>query len=160
MLRATAAAFAAGLGGADSVTVLPFTTALGLPDAVARRLARNTQHVLMAEANLHRVADPAAGAGAFEAATDALCTEAWTMFQAIERQGGAMKALDSGWLHDEIAATAAAAPAPVIVGTTCFTLAAEPETPVLTPMAGVRGDDEGRTLPSRRAAEPFEEGCR
>ena len=54
----------AGLGGADSVTVLPFTAALGLPDRFARRLARNTQLVLLEEANLAKVADPAAGTGA------------------------------------------------------------------------------------------------
>ena len=45
VMRAALAAFAAGLGGADSVTLLPFSQALGLPDAFARRLARNTQLV-------------------------------------------------------------------------------------------------------------------
>src|SRR5262249_25432674 len=61
MLRATLATFAAGLGGADSVTVLPYTMALGLPDRFARRIARNTQLVLLEESNLAKVADPAAG---------------------------------------------------------------------------------------------------
>ena len=64
LLRATIAAFSAGIGGADGVTVLPFTAALGLPDAFARRLARNTQLILLEESNLARVADPAAGAAA------------------------------------------------------------------------------------------------
>ncbi|MCP5978610.1 methylmalonyl-CoA mutase family protein, partial [Klebsiella pneumoniae] len=70
LLRGTIAAFAAGVGGADSITVLPFTQALGLPDPFARRLARNTQLILLEEANVHRVADPAAGAGAVEAQTE------------------------------------------------------------------------------------------
>ena len=63
MLRATLAVFSAALGGADAVTVLPFTMALGLPDRFARRIARNTQLVLIEEANLAKVGDPAAGAG-------------------------------------------------------------------------------------------------
>jgi methylmalonyl-CoA mutase len=58
ILRGTLAAFTAGVGGADTVTVLPFTAALGLPDAFARRIARNTQLILLEEANLWRVADP------------------------------------------------------------------------------------------------------
>ncbi len=104
MLRATAAVFSAGLGGADAVTVLPFTAALGLPDAFARRCARNTQHVLLDEANLWRVADPAAGAGGFEVLTDQLCGEAWGLFQAIERDGGIAKSLRSGAMADRLAA--------------------------------------------------------
>jgi len=77
ILRATIAAFAAALGGADAITVLPFTSALGLPDRFARRIARNTQLVLGEEANLARVADPAAGSGAVEDLTTQLCGAAW-----------------------------------------------------------------------------------
>ena len=63
MLRATMAVFSAGLGGANAVTVLPHTLALGLPDAFARRAARNTQLILLEESNLAKVSDPAAGSG-------------------------------------------------------------------------------------------------
>ncbi len=56
MLRATIATFSAALGGANSITVLPHTLALGLPDAFARRIARNTQLVLLEESNLEKVA--------------------------------------------------------------------------------------------------------
>ncbi len=87
VLRATVAAFAGGAGGADSISVLPFTQALGLPDAFARRLARNSQLVLAEEAHIGAVADPAAGAGGFEALTQALCEKAWSLFQEIERAG-------------------------------------------------------------------------
>ena len=48
MLRTTVAAFAAGVGGADAVTVLPFDSPLGRPDAFGRRIARNTSHLLIA----------------------------------------------------------------------------------------------------------------
>ena len=64
MLRTTIAVTAAGVGGADNIAVLPHTAAIGLPDAFARRVARNTQLVLLEEANLAKVADPAAGSGA------------------------------------------------------------------------------------------------
>ncbi|MDO8534488.1 MAG: methylmalonyl-CoA mutase family protein, partial [Xanthobacteraceae bacterium] len=88
-LRTTVAALAAGLGGADSLSVLPYTAALGLPDRFARRIARNTQLILIEESNLHRVADPGAGSGAIEDLTEKLCAAAWKLFQEIEAVGGA-----------------------------------------------------------------------
>lgn len=95
-LRVTTAAFSAGVGGADAVCALPHTQALGLPDAAARRLARNAQLILIEEANLWRVADPAAGSGGLEALTDALARKAWDLLQEIERAGGLAASLASG----------------------------------------------------------------
>ena len=63
ILRATIATFAAGIGGADAISVLPFTAARGLPDRFARRVARNSQLVLLDETGIARVADPTAGTG-------------------------------------------------------------------------------------------------
>jgi methylmalonyl-CoA mutase len=108
MLRATVATFSAGLGGADSITVLPHTLALGLPDALARRIARNTQLVLIEESNLAKVADPAAGSGGIEALTQQLCEAAWTMFQEIEKAGGPFMALGNNVIQPKVAATRAA----------------------------------------------------
>jgi methylmalonyl-CoA mutase len=108
LLRTTIATFSAGIGGADAITVLPFTAALGLPDAFARRLARNTQSILLDESNLWRVADPAAGSGGFEALTDALCEKAWSLFQEIEREGGILESLRSNALQARIATIRAA----------------------------------------------------
>ena len=88
MLRMTVAVTAAGLGGADSICVLPHTAALGLPDAFARRVARNTQLILLEESNLAKVSDPAAGSGAIEDVTTKLCAAAWKHFQEIEAAGG------------------------------------------------------------------------
>ena len=99
MLRTTIAVAAAGFGGADAITVLPHTAPLGLPDAFARRAARNTQLVLLEESNLARVADPAAGSGAIEALTQQLCDAAWSIFQDIEKTGGAWAALQSGTIQ-------------------------------------------------------------
>jgi methylmalonyl-CoA mutase len=103
LLRTTIAAFAAGVGGADSVAILPYTVALGLADRSARALARNAQHILIEEAHLHRVADPAAGSGAVEALTGALAERAWEEFQTIEREGGIVESLRSNDLPARIA---------------------------------------------------------
>ena len=88
MLRLTEAGFAAAIGGADAVILGNFTDAIGLPTAFARRQSRNTQLVLMDEAHLGRVADPAGGAWFLETLTDELARAAWTKFQAIEAAGG------------------------------------------------------------------------
>jgi methylmalonyl-CoA mutase len=104
LLRTTIATFAAGLGGADAITVLPFTAARGLPDRFARRLARNTQFILLEESNLAKVADPAAGSGAIEQLTRQLCAVAWSLFQDIEKQGGIWPTLQEGALQRQIAA--------------------------------------------------------
>jgi methylmalonyl-CoA mutase len=87
LLRATAAVFGAGLGGCDSFTVLPFSIKQGLPNAFARRMARNTQAVLLEESQLWRVADAASGAGYVESLTRDLCERAWAIFQGIEASG-------------------------------------------------------------------------
>jgi methylmalonyl-CoA mutase len=108
MLRATMATFSAGLGGANAITVLPHTLALGLPDPFARRVARNTQLVLLEESNLARVSDPAAGSGGIEALTHQLCEAAWHLFQEIEQAGGVFAALEQKLIQRKIAATRAA----------------------------------------------------
>jgi methylmalonyl-CoA mutase len=108
MLRATIAAFSAGLGGANSVSVLPHTLALGLPDAFARRIARNTQLVLLEESNLDKVSDPAAGSGGIETLTKQLCEAAWSLFQDIEKAGGAFAALEKNIIQPKVAAVRAA----------------------------------------------------
>src|SRR5439155_8945229 len=82
--------------------------ALGLPDRFARRIARNTQLILLDEANLAKVADPFAGSGGIEALTQKLCAAAWSLFQEIERAGGAWFALEAGLIQRNVAAVRAA----------------------------------------------------
>src|SRR6478735_1728561 len=96
MLRTTVAAFAAGVGGADSVTVLPFDSPLGRPDAFGRRIARNTSHLLIDESHVAHVADPAGGSYAVEKHTDDLARVAWGIFGRLD---------DGGSIEGEIAAT-------------------------------------------------------
>jgi methylmalonyl-CoA mutase len=107
ILRATVAVVAAGFGGADAITVLPFTLALGLPDRFARRVARNTQLILLEESHLAKVADPSAGSGGIEDLTAQLCETAWSQFQEIEKAGGTDAALQQGLIQHKVAATRA-----------------------------------------------------
>ncbi|KNB52210.1 methylmalonyl-CoA mutase small subunit [Streptomyces caatingaensis] len=105
MLRTTVACLGAGVGGADAVTVLPFDSAIGLPDAFARRIARNTSSILLEESHLARVIDPAGGSWYVERLTDDLARAAWAWFQEIERSGGQEAALRSGAIAERLAAT-------------------------------------------------------
>jgi methylmalonyl-CoA mutase len=102
ILRNTIAAFSAGVGGADTVSVLPHTLAHGLPDAFARRVARNTQLVIAGESHLDFVADPAAGSGAIEALTGSLCEKAWDEFRRIESEGGMLVSLSKGHFQTRV----------------------------------------------------------
>ena len=166
MVRSTIAVAAAGIGGADAVTVLPFTIALGLPDRFARRIARNTQLVLLEEANLARVADPAAGAGGIEDLTSRLCRAAWTQFQEIEQAGGAWRALEQGLIQRKVAAVRAQREAALarrkdsLTGTSNFPDLEETAVTVLdVPRTSVERHPTAVTfdaLPRIRLAEPFE----
>ena len=117
VLRATGAAFAAAVGGADSITVLPFDALDVGGSEGAQRLARNTQLVIAQESQLFRFADPSAGSGAVEALTDALAEKAWERFRAIEAAGGMLAALDAGSLQQDLAATRDARLARILDGT-------------------------------------------
>ena len=102
MLRTCVAAFAAGVGGADAVTVLPFDVRLGLPDAFGRRIARNTSALLVEESHVAKVADPAGGAFAVEKFTDDLAVAGWAELGRIEEAGGVLGAHADGSLQSRI----------------------------------------------------------
>jgi methylmalonyl-CoA mutase len=168
MLRLTSAAFGAAVGGADAVILGNFSDAHGLPTAFARRQSRNTQLVLMEEAHIGRVADPAAGAGYVEAMTDQIARAAWAEFQAIEAQGGLVAALAAGHIAaevDKVRAARAEAGRPKIVGVTAFPpeqdAPVEVETPqpraVDAPSPRLPGPDGAcPPLAPLRLAEPYE----
>jgi len=161
MLRATIAVFAAALGGADAIAVLPFTIARGLPERFARRIARNTQLVLLEESHLDKVTDPAAGSGAVEDLTRRLCAAAWALFQEIEAAGGAAAALESGLMRTKIAdvrakrAAAIARSKEALTGVSIFPNLHEAD-------VAVAKEAPAKTLPPPdalvpiRLAEPFE----
>jgi len=102
LLRNTSAVFAAGLGGAEAITSVPFDAPLGLPDSFSRRIARNTLLVLQEEGHLNRVVDPPGGSWYLDWLTDQVATRGWKLFQEIEREGGMLHAIRSGWIACEI----------------------------------------------------------
>ncbi len=161
VLRSTVATFAAAAGGATSITVLPFDHALGLPEALARRIARNTQLVLIEESSLGRVVDPAGGAWYVEALTEQLAEKAWGLVQDIERQGGMLAALRAGFPQKLVAQTwqersaAIASRREPITGVSEFAELAEPSRPPApaTPRPGAPGI---AAIPAHRLGEGFE----
>ncbi|QNE78853.1 methylmalonyl-CoA mutase [Streptomyces finlayi] len=160
MLRTTLACLGAGVGGAESVTVLPFDHALGLPDAFARRIARNTSTILMEESHLARVIDPAGGSWYVERLTTELASAAWEFFQEIERAGGQAVALRSGMAGERLAATWAARSRNLarrkepVTGVSEFPNLTEP--PVKREAAPAAGASSGGGLPKVRRDEAFE----
>jgi methylmalonyl-CoA mutase len=162
IVRGTIAAFAAAIGGTDAITVLPFSAALGVPDAFARRIARNTQTILIEEANIHRVADPAAGSGAIEALADALCETAWWFLQRIETAGGVAEALQAGSIQRVVARVRAEREANVarrkdtLVGSSDFPDLGEDKVAVLAQSRLAVLSTNAAALGPIRLAEPFE----
>jgi methylmalonyl-CoA mutase len=165
-LRVTIASFAAGTAGADNVTVLPHTAALGLPDRFARRIARNIPLMLMDESNVHRVSDPAAGSGAIEDLTAKLTAAAWELFQEIEAAGGAADALTSCLVQHKVAEvrkvreTNVATRTDALTGTSEFPNISEAAVAVLDIAKPLRPEIDAKmrseALPRLRLSEPFE----
>lgn len=164
MLRSTLSCAGAALGGADAITVLPFTAALGEADDFARRCARNIQIVLQEESWLGRVVDPMGGSWFIEALTDETAKAAWALMQEIEGKGGILAALEQGFIQDRVAADAAARAKAIatgkqdLTGVSAFpllgddgvTVAPAPAAPPVVTKSMVR------PLTPHRLAEPFE----
>ena len=102
LLRNTVACYAAGLGGADAITSVPFDAVIGSPDAFSRRVARNTVLVLEEESHLHRVIDPAGGSWYLDWLTNKVAEAAWGIFQQVEHAGGMLHAIRTGWIAQRI----------------------------------------------------------
>lgn len=165
MLRVTTATFGAGVGGADQITVLPFDVALPPADRTtsptfSRRMARNTQLLLIEESNVARVLDPAGGAWFVESLTDDLAASAWALFQEIEARGGYQKALDDGWIAEQVSISLAARDEAVAHRTTPLTGISEfpnlAEKPLSTPGSAYFVDLPTAAPNLARTARPFE----
>lgn len=144
MLRSTLCCAGAVLGGADAITVLPFTAALGEADDFARRCARNIQIVLQEESWLGRVLDPMGGSWYIESLTDEVAKTAWGLLQEIESKGGILAALEQGFVQDKIAADASARAKAIATGRSDLTGVSA------FPLLG----DDGVTVAPREAASP------
>ncbi|MEO1028745.1 MAG: methylmalonyl-CoA mutase family protein [Pseudomonadota bacterium] len=159
LLRNTAACFAAGVGGADIITVRPFTDALGIADELGRRTARNTQLIAQEEASLGRVADPAGGAWFVEKLADDLAQAAWAEFQTIESEGGYADSLMSDRFQARIAdirtqrGKAIAKGKVPVTGVSAFPLLDEISAPVAMPVAGVSEGSVDLANPSGEVSE-------
>ncbi len=108
ILRGTIACFAAGVGGADAVTVLPLDEPIGHSDRLSHRIARNTHAVLVEESHVAAVIDPAGGSWYVESLTDQLADRGWQWFREIERAGGLRDALRSGLVAQRVGRSRAA----------------------------------------------------
>ncbi|QTN19532.1 methylmalonyl-CoA mutase [Brevundimonas sp. AJA228-03] len=169
LLRLTAAGFAGAVGGADAVVLDGFSRAVGRPDGFARRAARNTQLILMEEAHIGRVADPAAGSWYLDHRTRDLAEAGWAEFQRIEREGGIVASLRGGAFQQRVAASRAAGKARLaegggqMVGVTKFVdaearpVVVEAKAEASPPLNG--GDDRCPPLSPLRWAEAFERGA-
>ena len=94
--KATVAAFSAGIGGAEAITVIPFSFADEISGGESeRRMARNTQLLLAEESHIGRVIDPAGGSWFVEQLTEHLAQKSWETFQNIESSGGIVEVLNS-----------------------------------------------------------------
>lgn len=148
ILRNTIACFAAAAGGADSISILPHTIAHGLPEGFARRVARNTQLVMMRESHIDHVIDPARGSGGVETLTEDLCEAAWAEFQRIESEGGVLASLKAGHIQARVKASALEranaykAGSRRIIGTTLYPVKVERQVETLA-AAQRPGPDDG-----------------
>ena len=162
LLRGATAALAAGVAGADAVTVLPFDHAAGAVDAdgaLGRRLARNTQQLLLEESHLARAADPAGGSFYVESLTEELASEGWRVLQDVEASGGIEAAIDAGTLAAAMEQSwrsrlgALRTRSEPLTGVSEFPLLDEP-----APAGHDSNEATGAAgLPIRRLAEPFED---
>jgi methylmalonyl-CoA mutase, N-terminal domain len=102
IVRVAVQAFSAVCGGAQSLHTNAFDEALALPTERSATIALRTQQVLATEAGSTDTADPLAGSYYIEALTDALVEQARELIAEIDRQGGAVAAVESGWVQDQI----------------------------------------------------------
>jgi methylmalonyl-CoA mutase len=163
MLRGTTEAMSAVLGGADSLSVLPFDYAYGHTTEFSDRIARNVQIILREEAYLDRVADPAGGSYYVEFLTDSLGEKAWALFQEADSKGGYRKAFESGWIQGLVKESLTrkmdrvAAGQGRILGTNAFPLFNEIILKNVTSHQGSDTDNPYEALKPVRFAAPFEE---
>ncbi|MDE5412523.1 methylmalonyl-CoA mutase family protein [Alkalihalobacterium chitinilyticum] len=105
MLRTTSEAFAAAVGGANSIHVSPFDEPIQKSTPFSRRIARNISIILQEESHIGQTADPAGGSWYVEVLTNELAEKAWALFQQVEQTGGVIEALKAGMPQQKVAET-------------------------------------------------------
>ena len=107
MLRTQTEAMSASIGGADSITVLPFNAAYEASNEFSDRIARNQQLLLKEESHISKIVDPAAGSYYIEELTASLAENAWKLFIDVQEKGGFIAALREGFIQAEVKKMAA-----------------------------------------------------
>ncbi len=139
VVRTTIEALAAVLGGTQSLHTNSYDEALGLPTQDAVTLALRTQQIIAHESGVAATADPLAGSYAVEALTDALEARAWELIERIDAMGGAVAAIEQGWVQTQIADAAydfqcrVESGEQIVVGVNRFTVEEETPVPIFQP---------------------------
>jgi methylmalonyl-CoA mutase, N-terminal domain len=102
IVRVAVQALSAVCGGAQSIHTNGFDEALALPTEHSAKIALRTQQILAAEAGGTDTADPLGGSYFVEALTDELETRAWELIERVDELGGAVAAIEQGFVQDEI----------------------------------------------------------
>jgi methylmalonyl-CoA mutase, N-terminal domain len=136
IVRTTLQALAAILGGTQSLHTNGYDEALALPTEEAARIALRTQQILAHESGVAQAIDPLAGSYLIEMQTNEIEHEAKDYFARIEAMGGMLRAIERGWIQQEIQNAAYKAQQQVdscqavVVGVNRFTQEAELEVPI------------------------------
>jgi methylmalonyl-CoA mutase N-terminal domain/subunit len=168
IVRTTIEALAAVLGGTQSLHTNGYDEALSLPTEKAARIALRTQQIVAHESGVPLVADPLGGSYYVEALTDQLEAEGEAIFARIEGLGGTLRAVESGWVQQQIQAAAYAwqrkvdAGEAIVVGVNKF--AGDDETEMhlqrLNPELETRQVERLRALRLRRDPGPWRDSLR
>lgn len=163
MLRSTTEAMSLAIGGADSITVVPFNTPYQDADTFSSRMSRNQQILLKEESLMDKVVDPAAGSYYIETLTDDIAAYAWKIFQSVEEIGGFTKAVEGNALQEAIAESAAkrdmdiATRKIILLGTNQFPNLTEHVSKVKTPCTCQDNEPKSfKTLSTYRGSAAFE----
>jgi methylmalonyl-CoA mutase N-terminal domain/subunit len=102
IVRVATQALSAVLGGTQSLHTNGFDEALGLPTTNAAKIALRTQQIIGYESGVADTVDPLAGSWYVESLTDAVEAAAWEYLQQVDEMGGAVAAIESGFMQGEI----------------------------------------------------------
>ncbi len=107
VVRTTIEAMAAVFGGTQSLHTNSLDEAIALPTEFSSRIARNTQLIIQEETHITNVIDPWAGSYMMESLTQDIADKAWSIIEEVDKMGGMIQAVQSGWAKLQIEKCAA-----------------------------------------------------
>jgi methylmalonyl-CoA mutase len=102
LIRSTTEAMSAAIGGASSISIVPFDETYRLPDEFSYRLSRNIQLILKEEAFMDEVTDPSAGSYYIEQITQKMVDASWKLFLEMEKNGGFIASLKNKFIQQKV----------------------------------------------------------